>query len=43
LKGRLIELGIEAKAGTPQEIYDRLRSDIDKWRVVIDRAGIKRQ
>jgi tripartite-type tricarboxylate transporter receptor subunit TctC len=42
LKGRLIELGIEAKGGTPQEIYDRLRSDIDKWRVVIDKAGIER-
>jgi tripartite-type tricarboxylate transporter receptor subunit TctC len=43
VKKRLIELGIEAKAGTPQEIYDRLKSDIDKWRVVIEKAGIERQ
>lgn len=43
LKKRLIELGIEAKGGTPQEIYDRLKSDIDKWRIVIDKAGIEKQ
>src|SRR3979411_3102357 len=30
-KKRLIELGIEAKASTPQEISARLNSDIDKW------------
>jgi tripartite-type tricarboxylate transporter receptor subunit TctC len=43
LKKRLIELGIEAKASTPQEISARLRSDIDKWRKVIEKAGIPRQ
>ena len=43
VKKRLIELGIEAKAGTPQEISARLRSDIDKWRDVIEKAGIQRQ
>jgi len=43
VKKRLIELGIEAKAGAPQEIYERLRSDIDKWRLVIERAGIEKQ
>lgn len=43
VKKRLIELGIEARAGTPQEIYDRLKSDIDKWRAVIEKAGIERQ
>ena len=43
VKKRLIELGIEAKAGTPQEIYDRLKSDIDKWRAVIEKAGIEKQ
>ena len=31
VKRRLIELGIEASASTPQEISDRLKSDIDKW------------
>ena len=43
VKKRLIELGIEARAGTPQEISARLRSDIDKWRDVIEKAGIQRQ
>jgi len=43
VKRRLIELGIEAKAGTPQEISDRLKSDIDKWRQVIEKAGIQKQ
>ncbi|MGA9088761.1 MAG: tripartite tricarboxylate transporter substrate binding protein, partial [Bradyrhizobium sp.] len=31
LKKRLLALGIEARAGTPEEISARLRSDIDKW------------
>jgi tripartite-type tricarboxylate transporter receptor subunit TctC len=43
VKKRLMELGIEARAGTPQEIYDRLKSDIDKWRAVIEKAGIEKQ
>jgi tripartite-type tricarboxylate transporter receptor subunit TctC len=43
VKKRLIELGIEAKASTPQEIAARLKSDIDKWRVVIEKADIPKQ
>jgi tripartite-type tricarboxylate transporter receptor subunit TctC len=43
VKGRLIELGIEARASTPQEISDRLKSDIDKWQKVIEKAGIQKQ
>jgi tripartite-type tricarboxylate transporter receptor subunit TctC len=43
VKRRLIELGIEARASTPQEISVRLRSDIDKWRQVIEKAGIQKQ
>jgi tripartite-type tricarboxylate transporter receptor subunit TctC len=43
VRRRLIELGIEAKASTPQEIEDRLTSDIDKWRKVIEKAGIPKQ
>jgi tripartite-type tricarboxylate transporter receptor subunit TctC len=43
VKKRLIELGIEARGGPPQEIYDRLKSDIEKWRVVIEKAGIEKQ
>ena len=43
LKKRLLALGIEAKAGTPEEISSRLRSDIDKWRRVTEKAGIAKQ
>ena len=43
VKKRLLELGIEARASTPQEIAARLKSDIDKWRAVIEKAGIPKQ
>ena len=43
VKKRLLELGIEAKAGTPEALADRLRSDIDKWQKVIEKAGIQKQ
>jgi tripartite-type tricarboxylate transporter receptor subunit TctC len=43
VKKRLIELGIEAKASTPQQLSDRLKSDIDKWAKVIEKAGIPKQ
>src|SRR4249920_3468334 len=31
LKKRALDLGIEAKASSPEEILDRLKADIDKW------------
>jgi tripartite-type tricarboxylate transporter receptor subunit TctC len=37
---RYAELGIEAKAGTPEELKARLAGDITKWAAVIERAGI---
>ncbi len=43
LKKRALELGIEAKASTPDEIMGRLKDDIGKWSAVIDRAGIEKQ
>jgi tripartite-type tricarboxylate transporter receptor subunit TctC len=43
VKTRLLELGIEARASTPEEIAARLTSDIDKWRQVIEKSGIERQ
>jgi tripartite-type tricarboxylate transporter receptor subunit TctC len=42
-KKRLIELGIEAKASTPQEIQDRMKADIVKWQKVIEKAGVPKQ
>jgi tripartite-type tricarboxylate transporter receptor subunit TctC len=40
---RLLALGIEAKAGAPEAIEGRLKSDIEKWRVVIEKAKIPKQ
>jgi tripartite-type tricarboxylate transporter receptor subunit TctC len=42
-KKKLLALGIEAKAGTPGAIEARLKSDIDKWRSVIEKAKIPKQ
>lgn len=43
LKKRLLTLGIEAKASTPEDIASRLKSDIDKWHGVIEKAKIPKQ
>ena len=43
LRKRALDLGIEAKASSPQEIRDRLKDDIDKWAAVIEREGIAKQ
>ncbi len=40
---RLLELGIEARSGSPAALAERLRSDIAKWSNVITTAGISRQ
>jgi putative tricarboxylic transport membrane protein len=43
VKKQLLELGIEARASTPDDISARLKSDIEKWRKVTDKAGIQKQ
>jgi tripartite-type tricarboxylate transporter receptor subunit TctC len=43
VKQRYAELGIEAKASTPEELKTRLSADIGKWAAVIERAGIPKQ
>src|SRR6516164_11774256 len=43
VKQRYAELGIEAKASTPEELKARLVADIGKWAAVIERAGIPKQ
>ena len=43
VKKRMLDLGIEARASTPQEISDRLKADIEKWGKVTDKAGIPKQ
>lgn len=43
VKQRYAELGIEAKASSPEELKARLAADIGKWAAVIERAGIPKQ
>ena len=43
LKRRALDMGIDLKASSPADVTARLRSDIDKWNKLIDRAGIQRQ
>ncbi len=40
IKQRMLELGLEAQAGSPEEIAARLKDDIAKWAKVIDDAHI---
>jgi tripartite-type tricarboxylate transporter receptor subunit TctC len=42
VKQRYAELGIEARASSPQELKARLEADIRKWAALIERAGIAR-
>ena len=38
---RILDLGSEAKASTPDELGARLAADIDKWAAVIKQAGLE--
>jgi tripartite-type tricarboxylate transporter receptor subunit TctC len=40
IRTRMLDLGLEAQAGSPEEIAARLKSDIAKWTKVIDEARI---
>ena len=40
---RALDLGIETKGSTPDEMDARMRSDIDKWTKVIESAHIPKQ
>jgi tripartite-type tricarboxylate transporter receptor subunit TctC len=43
VKKRLSDLGIDPRAGTPDELRNKLVSDIAKWKAVIEKAGIPKQ
>jgi len=43
IKKRYLELGVEAKASSPEELKGRLVADIKKWSEVIERANIPKQ
>jgi tripartite-type tricarboxylate transporter receptor subunit TctC len=40
---RMIQLGLDARGSTPQEMHDRMARDIAKWRAVIEKAGIPKR
>jgi tripartite-type tricarboxylate transporter receptor subunit TctC len=43
VKKRLQDLGIDARAGAPEQLRERLMADIAKWGAVIEKANIPRQ
>jgi tripartite-type tricarboxylate transporter receptor subunit TctC len=43
VRKKALELGIDARGSTPQEIQDRLKADIVKWGQVIDKAKIEKR
>jgi tripartite-type tricarboxylate transporter receptor subunit TctC len=43
VRKRLNDLGVEARAGTPESLRKLLVSEIAKWKAVIERAGIPKQ
>ncbi len=43
VRAKLAELGVEARAGSPESARDLLVSEIRRWSEVITRAGIERQ
>ena len=43
LGAQMAELGMEPLASTPEALTQRLKADADKWRMVIDKAGIPKQ
>ena len=42
VKQRYAELGIEARASSPEDVKARLEGDIKKWSALIERAGIQK-
>ncbi|HYS68289.1 MAG TPA: tripartite tricarboxylate transporter substrate binding protein [Paraburkholderia sp.] len=43
VRKKLLDLGAEARSSTPAEMTQRLKNDQDKWKAVIDKAGIPHQ
>jgi tripartite-type tricarboxylate transporter receptor subunit TctC len=43
VKAKLLELGVVARGGAPEDLKSLLASDIEKWRGVIERAKIPKQ
>jgi tripartite-type tricarboxylate transporter receptor subunit TctC len=40
---KYLELGVDAKASSPEELAAQIKTEIVKWAAVIDKAGIPKQ
>ena len=40
VKKRMSELGMEPMLGTPEQLGERMSSEIKRWAVVIEKAGV---
>ena len=43
VKQKLLELGVEARAGSPEALKQLLAGEIEKWKAVVERAKIEKQ
>jgi tripartite-type tricarboxylate transporter receptor subunit TctC len=43
IRAQMADLGMEPLSSTPDALTRRLKADIEKWRMVIDKAGIPKQ
>jgi tripartite-type tricarboxylate transporter receptor subunit TctC len=43
IKAKMLEMGVDSRGSSPEEMRELILSDIKKWRAVIDRANIARQ
>lgn len=43
VKERVAQFGMEAMGGTPEQMTGRMKSEIDKWAGVIEKAGVPKQ
>jgi tripartite-type tricarboxylate transporter receptor subunit TctC len=43
VKQKLLELGVEARAGSADALKQLLASEIEKWKAVVERAKIEKQ
>ena len=43
VRERMKELGGQARSSTPEALAKHLKDDINKWKMVVEQAGIERQ
>ena len=43
VRERMKELGGQARSSTPEALAKHLKDDIEKWKIVVQTAGIERQ